>query len=213
MASCRSEIAIADTRRCNWLIAAVATSALTLSAAVANAAMHDAETCRKLKTEHDSMNASGLREMLAKGPDWAKSNLTKERMEQIKRFLALEEDVRFRCPLGKARPELEAAESEAGATTALQPGETAPNAPPAPTSATVKPARKAKPQAKAANSELEAQGNGPAGTAAAPKPAVAVPAKAAAKKQPTSNAAPAAPDAGAALQEDGAADTMRKKPR
>ena len=61
--------------------------------------------------------ASGIREMMAKGPEWAKSNLTKERMEQVRRYLSLEEDVRFRCPLGKARPELEAAESEAGATT------------------------------------------------------------------------------------------------
>ena len=99
----------------------------------AHAAMHDAETCRRIKSEHDSLGTSGIREMKARGPEWAKTNLTKDRMEQIRRFIALEEDMRFRCPLGKARPELEAAENEAGSTTALQPGEQAPaaKAPPA----------------------------------------------------------------------------------
>ena len=123
----------------------------------AQAAMHDVETCRRIKTEHEALGASGIREMLPKGPEWAKSNLTKERLEQIRRFLTLDEDMRFRCPLGKARPELEAAESEAGATTALQPNEQVPGSKaPSPTAAAGKTARKAKPQAsdKAADDSL-----------------------------------------------------------
>ena len=123
-------------------------ASLTSVAGPARAGMHDAESCRRIKTEHDSLGASGIREMLPKGPEWAKSNLTKERLEQIRRFLTLDEDMRFRCPLGKARPELEAAESEAGATTALQPNEQVPGSkPPSPTAVPAKTARKAKPQA------------------------------------------------------------------
>ena len=120
---------------------------LSSAAGPARAGMHDAETCRRIKTEHDSLGASGIREMLPKGPDWAKSNLTKERLDQARRFLALDEDMRFRCPLGKARPELEAAESEAGATTALQPNEQVPGSKsPSPTAAAGKTARKVKPR-------------------------------------------------------------------
>ena len=92
----------------------------------AHAGMHDAETCRRIKSEHDTLAGSGIREMMAKGPEWAKANLAADRMLQIRRYLALEEDVRFRCPLGKARPDLEAAENEAGSTTTLQPGDPTP---------------------------------------------------------------------------------------
>jgi hypothetical protein len=112
----------------NRALLAITVSAVVLStgSSCARAAMQDAETCRRFKAEQDGFNASGLREIMAKGPEWAKTNLTKERLEQVRRFLKVEEDLRFRCPLGKARPELEAAESEAGATTALQPGEQIP---------------------------------------------------------------------------------------
>ena len=203
MTMCRRDTApLSSVPHLRGLVAAAA-GALALSVATANAAMHDSETCRRLKAEHDSMNASGLREIMAKGPDWAKSNLTKERLEQVKRFLSLEEDVRFRCPLGKARPELEAAESEAGATTALQPGETAGSAP-APAGA--KPARKAKPQAKAAGSDVETQGSG--------APATAAPAKAAAKKQGTPGVPRAAAADGASpAQDESAIEAGRKRPR
>ena len=101
-------------------------------------------SCRRIKTEFDALGASGIREIMTKGPEWAKSNVTKERMEQIRRYLVLEEDVRFRCPLGKARPELEAAESEAGATTPLQPNEAVPGATRPTPAPAAKPARKAK---------------------------------------------------------------------
>jgi hypothetical protein len=109
-----------------------------------SAGILDAESCRRHKSEYDALANSGIRDVMTKGPEWAKTNLTKERMEQVRRYLALEEDVRFRCPLGKARPELEAAESEAGASTPLNADETAPaaKAPPQPKS---KPTQKSKP--------------------------------------------------------------------
>lgn len=137
----RGRVARGSARRRHAFAAAVlAVVGAHLLVDPAGAGMLDQESCRRIKSEFDTLAASGLREIMAKGPDWAKSNVTKERMEQIRRYLALEEDVRFRCPLGKARPELEAAESEAGATTSVPSGETAPGtSAPAP-----KPARKTK---------------------------------------------------------------------
>ena len=106
-------------------------------------------------------------------------------MEQVRRYLALEEDVRFRCPLGKARPELEAAESEAGATTSLNADEAAPaaKAPPA-----AKPARKTK-QSAAKSTAEKSTPEKPApeqGSAAslAPAAATAVPSSEPARKSP-----------------------------
>ena len=122
--------------------AAVLSLLLLAATTPASAGMLDADSCRRFKSEYDALATSGIREIMSKGPDWAKTNLAKDRMEQVRRYLSLEEDVRFRCPLGKARPELEAAESEAGATT----DDTAPAGKPAPPAAT-KPPRKAKPSA------------------------------------------------------------------
>jgi hypothetical protein len=132
----------------------------------------DAESCRRHKSEYDTLGASGIREMMAKGPEWAKANLTKERMEQVRRYLTLEEDVRFRCPLGKARPELEAAENEAGATTPLNADETAPAAKALPAA---KPARKTQ-QSAAKTPTEKASAEKPSsvqGSAVAPHPAAA----------------------------------------
>ncbi len=136
-------------RRAYWCPSRTTLAALgalmiaAISGSPSRAGVLDAESCRRHKSEYDTLGASGIREMLTRGPDWAKANLTKERMEQVRRYLALEEDVRFRCPLGKARPELEAAESEAGASTPLNADESAP-ASKTPPAAAAKPARKSK---------------------------------------------------------------------
>lgn len=177
-------------RAAPWTLVAVF-SAMTVGAASTpvRAGMLDVESCRRHKSEYDTLGGSGIREMMAKGPDWAKANLTKERMEQVRRYLALEEDVRFRCPLGKARPELEAAESEAGATTPLNADEAAPaaKAPPA-----AKPARKskqstaqaaAKSTAEKSTAEKPAAEQGSAATLA-PAAATAEPVSEPARKKP-----------------------------
>lgn len=156
------------------------------------AGMLDAESCRRHKSEYDTLGASGIREMMAKGPDWAKTNLTKERIEQVRRYLALEEDVRFRCPLGKARPELEAAESEAGATTPLNADEAAPVAK-APPAAQAKPARKSKPSAAKTTAEQTTPEQGSVATLA--------PASAADKSGPQPEAPAAAPQRAAATKQ------------
>ena len=160
---------------------------LVLAISNARAGILDAETCRRLKSERDALEGAGLREIMTKGPDWAKTNLTKERMDQIRRFLTLEEDVRFRCPLGKARPELEAAESEAGSTTPLQPGETPTNTGTGTgtgeTQATAKVARKPRQPSKPVHADTtEAQGSGGTTATDGDKP---TPGRPAAKKKPT----------------------------
>ena len=153
---------------------------VTTSSAPARAGMLDVESCRRNKNEYDTLGASGIREMMTKGPDWAKANLTKERMEQVRRYLALEEDVRFRCPLGKARPELEAAESEAGATTPLNADESVPAAKSPPAAKSV---RKSKQSAAKSTSERPAAEQGSAATLAPPS-ATADPAAEPVRKSP-----------------------------
>jgi hypothetical protein len=78
---------------------------LSLLPGAALAVPLDKETCTKLKAEHLTLTQAGIKETMAKGPEWAASNLSAEQIGQIKRFLSLEEDIRFRCDVAKARPE------------------------------------------------------------------------------------------------------------
>jgi hypothetical protein len=194
-------------------IAVFSAMMVTAASAPVRAGMLDADSCRRHKTEYDTLGGSGIREMMAKGPDWAKANLTKERMEQVRRYLALEEDVRFRCPLGKARPELEAAENEAGATTPLNADETAPaaKAPPA-----AKPARKSKQSATrdtleqgSATALAPASANGKSGQQ--PEAAASVVPKSAAAKQKSTSAISPQPPAPQAVEP--ITEPVRKSPR
>jgi hypothetical protein len=57
----------------------------------------DTETCNKLMVEHETLENAGVEQSLAKGPEWAKANLSPDKIEQIRRFIELEELVQFRC--------------------------------------------------------------------------------------------------------------------
>jgi hypothetical protein len=63
----------------------------------ARAAPLDADTCNKLKIEQDELENAGVERNMAKGPEWAKVNLTPEKIEQVRRFIELEELILFRC--------------------------------------------------------------------------------------------------------------------
>jgi hypothetical protein len=82
-----------------WILALMA---LLCVPGPALAAKLDAEACRKVKGEHEALMAAGVRGDMGRGPEWAKANLPPERLERIKRWLTLEEDLRFKC--NEARP-------------------------------------------------------------------------------------------------------------
>jgi hypothetical protein len=65
------------------------------------------QACATLKTEHDSLVAAGAQSDMDRGPDWAKQNLTPERMGKIERLIAVKEQLSFRCGIQlTARPAL-----------------------------------------------------------------------------------------------------------
>jgi hypothetical protein len=109
---------------------------LLIGAAPAFARELEPAACEKAKADHALLVAAGVRNDMAKGPEWAASNLSPERIARIKTFLSLEEDIRFRCPLALPRPP----KPEKTATTTKAAPEATPEAKP------LKPSPKAKPQ-------------------------------------------------------------------
>ncbi|KAB2851265.1 MAG: hypothetical protein F9K44_02210 [Hyphomicrobiaceae bacterium] len=74
--------------------------------------------CDKAKADQAALISAGVKEDMAKGPEWAAKNLSPERIARIKSYLSLEEDIRFRCPQPKPpRPEKVPASKEAAEKT------------------------------------------------------------------------------------------------
>jgi hypothetical protein len=90
------------------LLATVASVALGASAAWA--APLDEAACTQLKEEHAQLAKGGTKADLDKGPAWAKANLTPERLKEVERYIAVEEQLLFRCP--QPKPAREAATGE-----------------------------------------------------------------------------------------------------
>jgi hypothetical protein len=57
----------------------------------------DKDSCKKLRNEVAYVVNAGAREDMEQGPDWAVANLTRERLQKIKRLIELEEQLEFRC--------------------------------------------------------------------------------------------------------------------
>jgi hypothetical protein len=67
----------------------------------------DQPTCDTLKIERDTLVAAGLETEMARGPEWAKTNLPPDRLKQIARMIEVDEQLSFRCgELATARPTL-----------------------------------------------------------------------------------------------------------
>lgn len=58
----------------------------------------DAGDCRAFEKERAELIKAGVRENLAKGPEWAKRNLAKEQLGKIGRYIEISEQLDFRCP-------------------------------------------------------------------------------------------------------------------
>jgi len=72
-------------------------AAAVVAFAQARAAPLDADTCAKLRSEHSQLELAGVEKDLEKGPEWAKANLAADKLDRIRRFIELEEQLLFRC--------------------------------------------------------------------------------------------------------------------
>lgn len=72
-------------------------AALGLAAAHVHATPLDADACAKLKIERGVLEQAGVRYNMAKGAEWAKANLSEDKLQQIKRVIDLDGQLLFRC--------------------------------------------------------------------------------------------------------------------
>jgi hypothetical protein len=82
-------------KRCCLLLCSVAT--LVLAVRDVGAAPLDAETCGKLNGERLQLEFAGARANMAKGPEWAKGNLSPDAMKQVRRLIDIDAQMLFRC--------------------------------------------------------------------------------------------------------------------
>lgn len=70
----------------------------------ARAAKLDDTACDTLKVERARLDTDAIKSDMAKGPQWAKDNLTPERLKEIEQLIGLQESIAFRCPRPKPVP-------------------------------------------------------------------------------------------------------------
>lgn len=85
------------TSRQSPLFLAIVLAAAGATLAGARAAPLDADTCARVKGEHEQLEKAGASQDMAKGPAWAKANLAPVQLEQVRRFIELEQLILFRC--------------------------------------------------------------------------------------------------------------------
>ena len=70
----------------------------------ARAAKLDGVTCDALKAERARLETEAIKSDMVKGPQWAKDNMSSERLKEIEQLIGLQESIAFRCPLPKPPP-------------------------------------------------------------------------------------------------------------
>jgi hypothetical protein len=70
---------------------------LAFAPAFATPAKLDTDTCNQLRLEHMKYVASGAEADLQRGPDWAKANLSQEKLRDLELYIQLDEQVKFGC--------------------------------------------------------------------------------------------------------------------
>ncbi|OYW53565.1 MAG: hypothetical protein B7Y80_14470 [Hyphomicrobium sp. 32-62-53] len=63
------------------------------------------EACDQAKAEQTSLETSGVARDMAQGPEWARANLSVDRLQRVARWIELEEQILFRCPRPAPPPE------------------------------------------------------------------------------------------------------------
>jgi hypothetical protein len=57
----------------------------------------DKQNCASLQLERKKLLTREMQAALDRGPDWVKDHLNDQELEQVRRFLGVEEDIQFRC--------------------------------------------------------------------------------------------------------------------
>lgn len=78
-------------------IALLLLTGASLAGAPARAEPLDKESCVKLEAERVKLFDREMKDALELGPDWVKNNLSAEKIERIRHFLGVEEQIQFRC--------------------------------------------------------------------------------------------------------------------
>jgi hypothetical protein len=155
----------------------------------------DKDACTKLQVEKQSLVVLGVDKEFGKGADWAKANLAPAELNLVRRYLVIDEQLKFRCGFAVVTLQVPADEPDDGAEEGAAPaGKTVPV--PHRKAAAAKPGAKpaaAAGAAKPASAAVKAQTT-PAGKPAAP--AKAAPKPAANKSQSPSDGGNAAIPAG-----------------
>lgn len=79
-------------------VAALLATFLVLPPRDVRAAALDPDSCAKLQGELESLEKAGLKDLLAKGAEWGKANLAPGKLQEIKRYIEVDEQLLFRCP-------------------------------------------------------------------------------------------------------------------
>lgn len=64
----------------------------------AKSAALDPDSCGKLQAELEAMEKAGLKDILAKGAEWGKANLSPAKLLEVRRYIEVDEQLLFRCP-------------------------------------------------------------------------------------------------------------------
>ena len=62
-----------------------------------NAEPLDKESCADLQAERKQLLTNDMQAALEQGPDWVKTHLNEAEINQVRRFLTIEEKIQFRC--------------------------------------------------------------------------------------------------------------------
>jgi len=73
----------------------------------------DADTCTQLRLEQAKFRQSGILNDMSKGPEWAKANLSPDRLREVEHYIQLDEQVEFGCRDAKLSPDAEKASKAA----------------------------------------------------------------------------------------------------
>jgi hypothetical protein len=57
----------------------------------------DKESCANLQTQRKQLLNRDMQAALDQGPDWVKSHLSEPEIDRVRKFLAVEEQIEFRC--------------------------------------------------------------------------------------------------------------------
>lgn len=124
-------------------------------AGMASADQLGKDACAALKAEAATLDATGLKDEMEKGPDWAKANMAPDRLSQVARYIEIEEQISFRCRVLTVPPRRKSppvAKSQAGKDAKVEPVTATPDATGTPAA---KPAAKRSPQAVAPGTKVK----------------------------------------------------------